>query len=56
MHAAVFTAGLDVAELLPQHHLQRYGRKRLVIVHAQEDLGEVPRFLLTDALTGRVVG
>jgi hypothetical protein len=30
--------------------LKRYGRKRLVIVHEQEDLGDVPRFLLTDAL------
>ena len=30
--------------------LTRYGRKRLVIVHEQEDLGDTPRFLLTDAL------
>ncbi len=30
--------------------LKRYGRKRLVIVHEQEDLGDAPRFLLTDAL------
>jgi hypothetical protein len=30
--------------------LKRYGRKRLVIVHDQEDLGDTPRFLLTDAL------
>jgi len=30
--------------------LKRYGRKRLVIVHQQEDLGDAPRFLLTDAL------
>jgi hypothetical protein len=30
--------------------LKRYGRKRLVIVHEQEDLGDTPRFLLTDAL------
>jgi hypothetical protein len=38
--------------------LKRYGRKRLVIVHAQEDLGDTPRFLLTDALhwaSGRVI-
>jgi hypothetical protein len=37
---------------------KRYGRKRLVIVHAQEDLGDTPRFLLTDALhweSGRVL-
>jgi hypothetical protein len=37
---------------------KRYGRKRLVIVHAQEDLGDTPRFLLTDALhweRGRVL-
>jgi hypothetical protein len=37
---------------------KRYGRKRLVIVHAQEDLGDAPRFLLTDALhgdSGRVI-
>lgn len=30
--------------------LKRYGRKRLVIVHEQQDLGDAPRFLLTDAL------
>jgi hypothetical protein len=30
--------------------LKRYGRKRLVIVHEQEDLSDTPRFLLTDAL------
>jgi hypothetical protein len=38
--------------------LKRHGRKRLVIVHAQEDLGDEPRFLLTDALhweSGRVI-
>jgi hypothetical protein len=38
--------------------LKRYGRKRLVIGHKQEDLGDVPRFLLTDALhweSGRVI-
>lgn len=38
--------------------LKRYGRKRLVIVHEQADLGETPRFLLTDALhweSGRVL-
>jgi hypothetical protein len=38
--------------------LKRYGRKRLVIVHEQEDLGDTPRFLLTDALhweSGRVL-
>jgi hypothetical protein len=29
--------------------LKRYGRKRLVIVHEQEDLRDAPRFLLTDA-------
>jgi hypothetical protein len=29
--------------------LKRYGRKRLVIVHEQSDLGDAPRFLLTDA-------
>jgi hypothetical protein len=29
--------------------LKRYGRKRLVMVHEQEDLGDVPRFLLSDA-------
>ena len=38
--------------------MKRYGRKRLVIVHEQEDLGDTPRFLLTDALhweSGRVI-
>ena len=30
--------------------LKRYGRKRLVIVHEQEDLGDTPRLLLTEAL------
>ena len=30
--------------------LKRYGRKRLVIVHEQQALGDTPRFLLTDAL------
>jgi hypothetical protein len=38
--------------------LKRYGRKRLVIVYEQEDLGDTPRFLLTDALhwdSGRVI-
>jgi len=30
--------------------LKRYGRKRLVIVHEQQDLGDTPRLLLTDAL------
>src|SRR5512134_2166773 len=30
--------------------LKRYGRKRLLIVHEQADLHDVPRFLLTDAL------
>lgn len=29
--------------------LKRYGRKRLVRVHAQADLGDAPRFLLTEA-------
>ena len=29
---------------------KRYGRKRLVIAHQQEDLSDAPRFLLTDAL------
>jgi hypothetical protein len=29
--------------------LKRYGRKRLVIVHETADLGDPPRFLLTDA-------
>jgi hypothetical protein len=45
----VFTKGV---------RLKRYGRKRLVIVHEQEDLGDEPRFLLTDALhweSGRVI-
>jgi hypothetical protein len=32
--------------------LKRSGRQRLVIVHDQEDLGDTPRFLLTDALHG----
>src|ERR671922_930323 len=38
--------------------LKRYGRKRLVIVHEQEDLTDAPRFLVTDALhweSGRVI-
>jgi hypothetical protein len=38
--------------------LKRYGRKRLVLVHAQADRGDAPRFLLTDALhwdSGRVL-
>jgi hypothetical protein len=38
--------------------LKRYGRKRLVIVHDQEDLKDTPRLLLTDALhweSGRVI-
>jgi hypothetical protein len=38
--------------------LKRYGRKRLVMVHEQADLGDEPRFLLTDALhweSGRVI-
>jgi RNase P subunit RPR2 len=30
--------------------LKKYGRKRLVIVHEQEDLQDAPRFLLTNAL------
>ena len=30
--------------------LKKYGLKRLVIVHEQEDLGDEPRFLITDAL------
>ncbi len=30
--------------------LKRYGRKRLVIVHDQTELTDLPRFLLTDAL------
>ena len=37
--------------------LRRYGRKRIVIVHEREDLTDVPRFLLTDALhweSGRI--
>ena len=37
---------------------KRYGRKRLVIVHEQQDLGDTPRFLLTDARhweSGRVL-
>jgi hypothetical protein len=29
--------------------LKKYGRKRLVMVHEQEDLKDAPRFLLTDA-------
>jgi hypothetical protein len=32
--------------------LKRSGRKRLAIVHAQPDLGDTPRLLLTDALHG----
>jgi hypothetical protein len=38
--------------------LKKYGRKRLVIVHEQEDLSDAPRFLLSDALhweSGRVI-
>jgi len=38
--------------------LKRYGRKRLVIVHEKQDLTDVPRFLVTDALhweSGRVI-
>lgn len=38
--------------------LKRYGRKRLVIVHEQEDLRDAPRFLLSDARhweSGRVI-
>jgi hypothetical protein len=38
--------------------LKRYGRKRLVIVHEKQDLMDVPRFLVTDALhweSGRVI-
>jgi len=38
--------------------LKRYGRKRLVIVHEQADLGDAPRFLLTDAShweSGRII-
>lgn len=30
--------------------LKRYGRKRLVIVHLEQDLSDTPRFLLSDAL------
>lgn len=30
--------------------LRKFGRKRLVIIHEQEDLSDSPRFLLTDAL------
>ena len=30
--------------------LRKFGRKRLVIVHEQQDLSDSPRFLLTDAL------
>ena len=38
--------------------LKRYGRKRLVIVHEQEDLRDAPRLLLSDAQhweSGRVI-
>jgi hypothetical protein len=38
--------------------LKKYGRKRLVMIHEQEDLQDAPRFLLTDALhweSGRVM-
>ncbi len=38
--------------------LKRYGRKRLGIVHEQEDLSDAPRFLLSDARhweSGRVI-
>ena len=38
--------------------LRRYGRKRIVIVHEREDLSDVPRFLLRDALpweSGRII-
>jgi hypothetical protein len=38
--------------------LKKFGRKRLVIIHEQEDLHDAPRFLLTDALhwqSGRVM-
>jgi hypothetical protein len=38
--------------------LKRYGRKRLVIVHAHEGLEDTPRFFLTDAVhweSGRVL-
>jgi hypothetical protein len=30
--------------------LKKFGRKRLVVVHEQEDLQDAPRFLSTDAL------
>jgi hypothetical protein len=45
----VFTQGV---------RLKRYGRKRLVIVQEQPDLGDAPRFLLTQALhwaSGRII-
>ena len=38
--------------------LKKYGKKRLVIVHEQEDLADAPRFLVTDALhweSGKVI-
>jgi hypothetical protein len=38
--------------------LKRYGRKRLGLMHAQADLSDAPRFLLTDARhweSGRVI-
>lgn len=38
--------------------LKKYGRKRLVIVHEQENLSDEPRFLLTDAKhweSGRII-
>ena len=38
--------------------LRRYGRKRIVIVHEREELSDVPRFLLSDALhweSGRII-
>jgi hypothetical protein len=38
--------------------LRRYGRKRIVIVHEREDLSDIPRFLLSDALhweSGRII-
>ena len=38
--------------------LKRYGCKRLVIVHGEQDLTDTPRFLVTDALhweSGRVI-
>lgn len=38
--------------------LKRYGRKRLVIMHEKQDLTDVPRLLVTDALhweSGRVI-